>query len=56
MKMENKGFSITIDGYEIFYEDNYFKIYKDGKEVEVNFNNNSIWIREDNNNKVYVEY
>lgn len=57
--MENKegykSYMIT-NGYEIIYEDNCFKICKDDKEVELNFNNNSIWVREDNDTKVHIEY
>lgn len=54
--MENKEFSITVDGYEILYDNNYFKICKNGQEIELNFNNNSLWIKNDDDTKVYVEY
>lgn len=47
---------INVDGYKIEYDDDEFTITRGNKEIKVNFNNNSIWVTDDDKTNVYLEY
>lgn len=56
MKMSDQERRIEIDGYEVYYKDGKFTLVAANREIELDMQNETIWVKTDNETDIYIEY